>query len=128
MIALSKLRFVGPWLLGLFLVAQVAGILPMVAVHIQHALASQRAASDDLVASGHIDRSHERHGHHSHGTTDANDQCCTVHHHLVGVVSSQIRVVRCCPLTVQRVARPQDPLLETILGLPERPPKLSLSV
>ncbi len=128
MIALRKLQFMGPWLLGMFLIAQFAGILPMAAVHIQHVLASQSAVSDDLAANGHVDRSHERHGHHQHGTADANDQCCTVHHHLAGVLSCQNQVVRRCPLTVQRVARPQDFPAGTSPGLPDRPPKPSLFV
>ena len=128
MISLATLRRFGPWLLGLFLTAQVAGILPLAAAHIQHALESQRAIADDITTSGAVDHGHEQQGHHRHGAPDVNDQCCTLHHHLAGILPFAGNVDRNGLLTAPNVPLPPRPLAAADPGLPERPPKLLLFV
>jgi hypothetical protein len=128
MISLATLRRFGPWLLGLFLTAQVAGILPLATAHIQHALESQRAIADELATSGVVDRGHEQHGHHRHGAPDVNDQCCTSHHHLAGILPFAGSIDRSSLLTAPIVPLPPPSLTTADPGLPERPPKLLLSV
>jgi|ERR1700678_1221952 hypothetical protein len=128
MISLGSLLRFGPWLLGLFLAAQVAGVLPLMTVHIQHALESQRAIFDDLATTGVVDHNHEQKGHHRHGAFDVNDQCCTLHHHLTGVLPFAGSADRSRFLTVSIVPPPQRSPAAADPGLPERPPKLLLSV
>jgi hypothetical protein len=128
MISLATLRRFGPWLLGLFLTAQVAGMLPLATAHIQHVLESQRAIAAELAASGVVDRGHEQHGHHRHGAPDVNDQCCTLHHHLAGVLPFASSIDRSNLLTAPIVPRPPRSLAAADPGLPERPPKLLLFV
>jgi hypothetical protein len=106
MISLATLRRFGPWLLGLFLTAQVAGVLPLAVAHIQHALESQRAIADELATSGGVDHRHEQHGHHRHGAPDVNDQCCTMHHHLAGVLPFASSIGRSSLLTAPIVPLP----------------------
>src|SRR5262249_61064351 len=75
-----KRRF-GPWLLGLFLLAHIAGVLPVMFDHAVHVFESRPPAVD----VHHRGASH-RHGDHHHGVADVQDECCVLHHHLAGVV------------------------------------------
>jgi hypothetical protein len=121
------------WLLGLFLVAQVAGVVPLISVHLQHVIASEQdiaedAASVDVSDHAHHHHSHHDIGHHDHGATEPNDQCCTLHHHLAGVLphpaggtANGFPIALIVPLPSQASA-PADP--STI----ERPPKLLLFI
>ena len=72
-----RVRLLRRWLLGLYIVAQVAGIVPLmynhalnivettpVAVHVHIRLASHTAQPD---------------ADHHHGLIDFHDQCCTIH-------------------------------------------------
>jgi len=127
MIMLRTMPRLGPWLLGLFLVAQVAGILPLMILHVQHALESQQAALEDIDATGVVDHGHEQHGHHRHGPPDENDQCCTIYHHLAGVLFTT-NVEQGTLLAASIIPLPQCLLAGTNPDLPERPPKLLLSV
>jgi len=60
MMSLHALRRLGPWLLGLFVAAQIAGVVPLISIHIQHTLESERAISEDLATLGVVDYQHER--------------------------------------------------------------------
>ena len=90
MLSLAKLLRLGPLLLGLILLAQAAGIVPLISIHIQHAFENEQDIAADLAESGRVKHVHQHHAHHDggqheHGANDPNDQCCTLHHHLVGV-------------------------------------------
>ena len=128
--SLAQLRRFGPFLLGLFLWSQAAGIVPLISVHIQHAFESERDVAADLSAGGgnHVHHHHASHdGQHEHGSSDPGDQCCTLHHHLAGVVpiasSASLN-----GLTPQVAPLPPRPLVSTKPGPLERPPKLPLSI
>ena len=142
MISLGKIRhirlWIGPWLLGLYLIAQIAGITPLYGVHFQHVLANQQDIADDLsnsIAHHHI-HVHHTHGadggrgedFHDHSTTDPNDQCCTLHHHLAGVLPFADGTGTICTLIPSIVSLPQRSVAGADPGLPERPPKLLLSI
>jgi hypothetical protein len=65
------MRRFGPWLFGLFLIAQIAGVVPLVCAHTLHVFESKQVVSDDdgIIAVG-------PRGTHHHGIADLNDQCC----------------------------------------------------
>jgi len=132
MVSLVDIRRYGAWLLGLFLLAQAAGVMPLISIHIQHAFENGQDIAVDLGTSGKIGHVHHHHAHHDggqheHGSADPNDQCCTLHHHLSGVVA----VASCVNhrgLTISRIEVPLRSLVGTDPGTPERPPKLPLSI
>jgi len=115
----AKRRF-GPWLLGLFLLAQIAGVVPVMFDHAVHVFESQSSVADahDHGATG-------RHGDHRHGVGDVKDECCALHHHLAGLipVPTPAAVLSLAP------ARLVAPRLRTLESadpiLLDRPPKSS---
>jgi hypothetical protein len=75
----------------------------------------------------HVHRGSGHHNH-DHGAADPNDQCCTLHHHLAGVLPhaatgnpNSVPVAAIVSLPPRTFA-PADP------GLLDRPPKLLLSI
>jgi hypothetical protein len=115
-------RRLGPWLLGLFLIAQIAGVVPVMFDHTTHLFESQPAVVDthDHSAAG-------PHGDHRHGTSDIQDECCALHHHLAGVVPLTIAAPAFSLAAAPSVAPPLRALASADPALLERPPK-SLSV
>jgi len=132
MLSSIDIRRFGPWLLGLFLLAQAAGVMPLIGVHIQHAFENEQDIAADLSQSGKVTHVHHHHvhhggGQHEHGSTDPYDQCCTLHHHLTGVVPIASALTR-RGSTAPRVEAPPRSLVGTDHGTLERPPKLRLSI
>jgi hypothetical protein len=130
--SLAQLRRLGPLLLGLILLAQVGAIVPLIAIHIQHAFENEQDVAADLAEGGTVGHVHHHHPHHDgkqheHGANDPNDQCCTLHHHLAGVLTVAGGATR-SGLTVSLVAMPPPSLVGTDPGMLERPPKLPLSI
>jgi hypothetical protein len=80
------LRRFGPWLLGLFVLAQAAGVLPLMFDHTFHVYEGQRTESHDHSGSG-------RHGDHRHGTADVKDECCWIKD-LTGIAALQVGIAR----------------------------------
>jgi hypothetical protein len=127
----ARRRF-GRWLVGLFLIAQLAGVVPLVTVHLEHALASEQDAAADFGDVGaparvvtHVHHHHVHHGGapHDHGASDPNDQCCTLHHHLTGVLP-EAAPARAADLVVAAIiALLPAPLVPADPGQLERPPK-----
>jgi hypothetical protein len=133
MISVRTRRWFGRWLLGLFLIAQLAGVVPLVTVHLEHSIASEQDAaadSGDAGASAHaVSHVHHHHVHrgslpHDHGASDPNDQCCTLHHHLAGVLPDAAPARGADLVLAAIVALPPAPLVAADPGLLERPPKL----
>jgi hypothetical protein len=132
MLSLAKLRRLGPLLLGLILLVQAAGIVPLISIHIQHAFENEQDIAADLAESGNVKHVHHHHAHHDggqheHGANDPNDQCCTLHHHLAGVLPIASNASQ-SDLTASIVAVPRRSLVGTDPGMLERPPKLTLSI
>src|SRR5215510_5753952 len=86
-----KLRRFAPWLLGLFLIAQFAAVVPLLMTDLRHDIETESDIADDLAATGTLNHVHSHHkdqtgAQHDHTGVDMNDQCCTIHHHLAGVL------------------------------------------
>ena len=116
----------------LFVLAQAAGILPLISTYTQHALESEQDIAADLGESGRIDHVHYHHTHHDggkheHGTSDPNDQCCTLHHHLAGVIPMATGPGQ-SGLALSIVAVPLRSLIGADPSRLERPPKLRLLI
>jgi hypothetical protein len=132
--ALSRqLRRFAPWLLGLFLIAQFAALVPLLITDLRHDIETEHDIADDLAAIGTLKHVHSHHNdqngsQHDHAGVDVSDQCCTIHHHLAGVL----------PFTIANA--PDDflaitsagPYARRPLGIDsgglERPPKLPVSI
>jgi hypothetical protein len=130
--SLAHLRCFGPFLLALFVLAQAAGVVPLISTHIQHALQTEQDIIADLSQSSSIDHVHHhraRHdsGQHEHGDDDPNDQCCTLHHHLAGVIPITIMAGQ-RGATLSIVVAPRRSLTGTDPRTLERPPKLPLAI
>jgi hypothetical protein len=128
MISLKIKRSFGRLLLGLFLIAQPAGVAPLVAVHLQHISATEQDVADDagtgVTPHTHHHHVHQGSGHHDHGDADPNDQCCTIHHHLAGVLPLAAGAKANDVLLATNVSLPPQALVPADPGLLERPPKL----
>jgi hypothetical protein len=118
MCSLATMRRLGPWLLGLFLIAHMAGVVPLICFHTMHLFDGQPAISDGPTASTAVDRSH-----HPHGTTDAKDECCSMHHHLAGVLAPLLTTASISFASMPVAVSPQDPLHCSDPILLDRPPK-----
>lgn len=130
--SLGQLRRLGPFFVLLFVLAQAAGIAPLISTHIQHALENEEDIAADLGESGRIGHVHHHHAHpdsgkHEHGASDPNDQCCTLHHHLAGVIPMAIGAAQ-RGLTLSILAVPPRSLIGLDPKRLERPPKLLLSI
>jgi hypothetical protein len=116
MTRLLTIRRFAPWLIGLFVFAQVAGVVPLMAAHTLHVFESKQVVSDDdVLAVG------ARGAQHHHSIADLNDQCCAFHH-LAGVLGYVLAVG---PVSfAQIVVRSFAP--NVLIAIPpERPPKSS---
>lgn len=132
MFSLTQLQRFGPLLLGLVLLAQAVAIIPLISTHIQHAFENDQDIATDLAEGGRVHHAHHHHAHrdggqHEHGASDPNDQCCTVHNHLAGVLPFAGGASR-NDLTAAVIAAPSRSLSSTDPGTLERPPKLPLSI
>src|SRR5215475_2746271 len=132
MLALAQLRRLGPLLVRLLLLAQAAGVVPLIRTHIQPAFENEQDIAADLSETGKVTHVHHHHvhhdgGQHEHGSNDPNDQCCTLHHHLAGVLTIASSA-SLSDLTIPVAAVPPRSLVGTEPGSLERPPKLPLSI
>jgi hypothetical protein len=130
--SLAQLRRLGPFFVVLFVLAHAAGIAPLISTHIQHALENEQDIAADQGESSRINHVHHHHAHHDsakheHGTSDPNDQCCTLHHHLAGVIPLATGGAQ-HGLTLSVVAVPPRSLIGIAPKRLERPPKLQLSI
>ncbi len=120
MTRLHTTRRFAPWLVGLFMFAQIAGVVPLMSAHTLHVFESKQVVSDDngILAIGPGGTNH----HHSIG--DLNDLCCAFHH-LAGALAYALAVD---PVSLTRIVIRS--FLPNILIAadpipPERPPKSS---
>lgn len=131
-----KTRSIGSCLLWLFLVAQTGSIIPLFSIHLKHVFASQLDIAEDIAAGSASDHVHHHHAHnddhgdgqHDHGADDPNDQCCTLHHHLTGVLPHAIAAKTNGFLIVATASLPPRLLVNAEQRQLERPPKLLLSI
>jgi hypothetical protein len=115
------MRRFAPWLVGLFLFAQIAGVVPLMFDHTFHSFEGQpAAAAHDHGAPG-------QHGDHRHGAGDVKDECCTLYH-LIGVIPLAIADTPAGSIKVRVDALPPNPLVITGPDRLDRPPKSLLSI
>lgn len=132
MCLLNRLRQYGPLLLGLALLVQAVAIVPLISTQLQHAFESEQDMAADVAEAGGVHHVHRHHAHrdggqHEHGSTDPNDQCCTLHNHMAGVLPVAGGAGP-SGLTAALVADPFRSLSGADPGAPERPPRLPLPI
>jgi hypothetical protein len=118
MTRLQKMRRIGPWLLGLFLIAQIAGIVPLVYAHTLHMFEGKQGIADgrDTIAA------HEPGG--DRAVPGDDDRCCVLHHHLTGVLPGAASAIRVGLVGLRMIAAPTNPLASADPTPHDRPPKL----
>ena len=110
-----------PWLVGLFFVAQIFGVVQLMAEHTAHVTESQLILSKATLAGS------TSHGHHYAGDEDGAIQ----HHELQDLNGAPACLIAGCELPFAHVAITiyvSDALIESNSVLLERPPKPFLSV
>ena len=108
-------RRLGPWLFGLFVLAQAAGVLPLMFDHTFHVYEGQRTESHDHSTSG-------RHGDHRHGTADVKDECCWIKD-LTGIAAFQVGISRTGFAAARTLSEPAKVLVSNAPDRLDRPPK-----
>jgi hypothetical protein len=116
--SLATMRRFGPWFLGLFLFAQIAGVIPLICSHTTHLFGGSPSISDGLVVNAPA-----HHNHHRHGNAHTNDECCALHQHLAGVLSHSPSAAPISLVHVVIVPRPENRFAAIIPVLLDRPPK-----
>jgi hypothetical protein len=89
---LGRLHRLGSWLFCLFLLAQIGGVTPLVYVDVVHEYAHQDATQTAAVSQSN--QAQSRHHQHNPGTHDEHDQCCALHHGLVGMLPQTVEQAR----------------------------------
>jgi hypothetical protein len=115
-------RRLGPWLVGLFLIGQIFGVVPLMSGHTAHVAETQLALSNDNARTGSIHQ-----GHHHRGDADGFIQ----HHELQDLGGALTCLVRCYEIAIVHVAfivYPWDGFTQADPVRLERPPKPLLSV
>ncbi len=111
------IRGLVPWLIGLFLVAQLAGVVPFEYIHPTPGLAHAAAHEHEHGIAGHT--------HHHDGTKQDGavaDQCCALHS-LAGVVPLVIMAILSDPIGERLSAEPTDRVSGIGPGRLDRPPR-----
>jgi len=122
MIRMAAQRRLGPWLVGLFFIAQIFGVVPLVSGHTTHVAEAQLVLSEHTAGTESIPE-----GHHHHGDADGSIQ----HHELQDLNGSPTCLVNSCEIALVHVsgsAYAPSALAEADPILLERPPKALLSV
>jgi hypothetical protein len=128
MISFDKLRRLGPWLLGLFVIAHLAGVVPLLGTHVQHVFIGGHFAATQSTAIDHHNRHGAGAGHHHNTDTDRLDQCCAVHLLLTAVVPIESAANRNDSLGAPIPLLALSELVGTDATRLDRPPKLPLPV
>jgi hypothetical protein len=121
MIPQAARRRLGPWLIGLFLIAQTCGVVQLLSQHTAHVAETHAALAD------RTDAGNASHAHHHRGDADGAIQ----HHELQDLTGGPACLSGGCELAFTHVtitAYASDVLIENNPGLMERPPKPLLSV
>ena len=84
------MRRAAPWLLGLFVIAQAAGVVPLLALHAADVF--ERAGTQFNLVKARAPATPLHHEHQGNGG-DVRDECCAVHHHLAGVLPHALDAV-----------------------------------
>lgn len=121
MIPMTALRRLGPWLVGLFLIAQVFGVVPLISGHTAHVAETQLILSKDNASTGSIPQRH-----HHHGDADG-----FIQHHELQDLNGALTCLVSCEIVFVHVAITAyvpNALTEADPILLKRPPKPLLSI
>ena len=80
----GRLQRLGPWLFGLFLIAQIGGVVPLIYVDTVHEYEHTDSFAAPMELAARDTRSTSGHDH--PGVHDEHDQCCAMHHGLLGTL------------------------------------------
>jgi hypothetical protein len=122
MIRQAALRPLTPWLIGLYLIAQICGVAQLLSEHTAHETESQLILSN-VGVTGNTSYGH----HHHYGDADGTIQ----HHELQDLNGAPAYLIAGCELAFTHdtiTAYVSDALTESKPVLLERPPKPFLSV
>jgi hypothetical protein len=86
---LGRFQRLGPWLFCLFLVAQIGGVMPLVYVDVVHEYGHVDAAEITSISKTDQAQPHQ----HNPGVHDEHDQCCALHHGLIGTLPQSLAQV-----------------------------------
>jgi hypothetical protein len=118
---LGRFQHLGPWLFCLYLIAQIGGVTPLVYVDVLHEYGHHDAI--DQVESVAVNPAQSQpHHQHNPGMHDEHDQCCALHHGLIGTLpqtSDHVAKVDVAP--VFELAR--TTLVSTATSRLDRPPR-----
>ena len=109
-------------LLGLFVLAQVAGVIPLIYEHTLNVFETV-----PVKAHGHLsvrpDNAHPDADHH-HGALDLHDQCCALHNSLTGPLPNVIEAAPVGFMTMRVASYDLVALTGSHPPVPDRPPRL----
>jgi hypothetical protein len=123
MILMATMRRFNAWIGGLFLIAQVFAVVPLISKHATHEAESALVLSNENVRIGSIPQGH----YHHHGDADGFIE----HHELQDLNGTLISLGSRCEIAIVRVASiayVPDAVAEGDPILLERPPKPILSI
>ena len=115
------MRRLGSWLIGLFIIAQISGVVQLLGEHTAHVAESEMILSNATITGT------TSHGHHHYGDEDGAIQ----HHELQDLNGAPASLIASCELAFTHftiTAYVSDALTEGSPVLLERPPKPFLSV
>ena len=122
MIPMAAVRRLGPWLAGLYVVAQICGVVPLLSCHSAHAGAGPLVLSECRGGASAVPQGH-------HHTGDADD---AAHHHalqdLNGVLGCSVDRCEVVWVHIVTPAPTQRALVDADPVVLERPPKSFLSI
>jgi hypothetical protein len=121
MMPMAATRCLGPWLVGLFLIAQFFGVVPLMRGHTAHVAESQLVLSKDNAGTGSIPQ-----GHHHRGDADG-----FIQQHELQDLNGALSCLISCEIAFVHVmiaAYSPNALAEADSTLLERPPKRLLSI
>jgi hypothetical protein len=116
----AQRRLLGPWLVGLFLIAQIFGVVPLMSGHTAHVAETELVLFKDNASTGSIP-------HHRRGDADG-----VIQHHelqdLNGTFTCLANPGEIAVVHVAITAHAPNALAEADLILLERPPKPLLTI
>jgi hypothetical protein len=120
MTSMAAQRWLGSWLVGLFLIAQIVGVVPLISGHTAHVAETELIVSKDNGSTATVPQ-----GHHHHDDADGFIQ----NHELQDLNGAFTYVVTCeiAFVHVAITAFAPKAVAETHPALLERPPKHLLS-
>ena len=118
---LGRFQRFGPWLLSLFLIAQIGGVVPLISVDAVH----EYAHTETVTVSAELLETHNKgkpDQNHHQGVHDEHDACCALHHGLIGMIADLPQ-----PVTLQETGVTFESLpagiISTLVLRIDRPPR-----